>query len=407
MTAPGPGASARRSGAAAEISAFIACAVLPVAMVLANRSSVVVVALAALVALAGLITQERATDLSCAAISVLRHPVGLSITAFVAYFGLSLGWTTFPAPATAAYGEFAAGVAATVLLGLAWSVDPPARAGRFLAIGVIAAALLAIIDLRTGMGIRHLLGIRPNSFVLNRSLVTLVILVWPMLLLVGPQDRILAALAVLATVAAILHSESGAALVGMLVACLAAVFARIAPRVLAVVMAAGALLALLASPWIGPLADTILPANLHAALDGMHSQDRIDIWRSFGAAVEQRFWFGSGFNASARMADDPVAALVPEAQRVLLGAGHPHNALLQVWVEGGVMAALLLAVAICAVAAHLLAMPVRCVRFALPFAAGALFIAAVSHGAWQGWWIAIVGLAVALIAQDGRRDAHG
>ncbi len=149
---------------------------------------------------------------------------------------------------------------------------------------------------------------------------------------------------------------------------------------------------------IGRLADAALPPALHETLADSHSRDRVDIWQSFGEAIRARPLQGSGFGASAALRTHPVAAEVSAPRRVLLDVGHPHSAPVQVWTETGAIGALLLLVAGLGCLWRLRGLGPHELAPRLAVFASAFCIACVGHGAWQGWWIAILAAAIVWFA---------
>lgn len=386
-----------------SLSGVIAGLVLPVAMVAANRSAPLMAGLAAVVALAGVLFSGNARALlsrpgRLARLAAAGAASLLSLAAF------SVLWAHDRAASAFSFGEAAVSVAPAVLLLLAWRVMLPARLGLMLACGLLLAGLLTIADLSTGMAYRRPLGIRPDLYVVNRSVMTQAVLIWPMVMLLSGRARAFGLLAGLAVAVAVFRSESTSAQLGLLAGLAGYGLARLAPRLGIIAATGGAMLLLVLAPWIGRILNALVPASIHAALARSHSGARVDIWQSFGAAVAERPWFGSGFNASARMAADPLVGEVAEPLRALLGAGHPHNAFLQVWVDLGLAGALMVAGLFIVTARALVHAPPAIRPAAVALAATVLAIAAVSHGAWQGWWLASVGVALAItLATGGRR----
>ena len=86
----------------------------------------------------------------------------------------------------------------------------------------------------------------------------------------------------------------------------------------------------------------------------------------------------------------PVSAAVPAEHRTLLGVGHPHDMPLQAWAETGAVGAGILALAGLLLLARLRRLPAREMAPRLALFAGAFAISVVGHGAWQGWWIAVL-----------------
>ena len=369
--------------------------VLPLAMFLANRSAAFVLVVAALLALAGLWQAGRLGDLG-RLLAWPWPPAALVGAAFVGLAALSLGWSVFPKSGAFGLGEFCIPLAAAITLGLAWRIAPPRHVGLLLAGGLALAAMASMADLATGMAFRKALGIRPQLFVLNRTVVAQLVLLWPMLALIGRRYRAVGWATAALVAAAMFVSESGSAKLGVLAGATVMAIAIYAPRLATGGVAIGTTLLLLIQPWLGRLVAAVMPARVNAAMADAHSNDRINIWSSFGAAVEQHPLVGSGFNASARMADNPLVQRVPEPLREMLGAGHPHNSFLQIWVDLGAVGAIL-AIALVLLACLTIYQMSQAARpYAAGLAASVLSIAAVSHGAWQAWWIACVGAAVVL-----------
>jgi O-antigen ligase len=236
---------------------------------------------------------------------------------------------------------------------------------------------------------------RWNTFIFNRSALTLLVLAPPLLGLVSHPERRWRAAALAGILAfTVLYSESGAAALGLLVGSGAYLVARWSRR-LALALAAAALVGAVASaPVAGELFARAIPPAAHARLAETNSQARVDIWRSFGAAVRQAPWTGSGFGPGAAFAVTPAAQRVDPSFRGLLSVGHTHNAALQIWAELGAVGALLGLLVLCLVLRALARLPEG--RFAPRFAlmAAVTAVAVVGHGAWQGWWAAAIGAAV-------------
>lgn len=78
----------------------------------------------------------------------------------------------------------------------------------------------------------------------------------------------------------------------------------------------------------------------------------------------------------------------------MLAIGHPHDAFLQIWVELGAVGAALAALVIATMMralAHLRGLRLAASLGLVASAAGVMFV---GHGAWQGWWVAVLGAAI-------------
>ncbi|MBB4015546.1 O-antigen ligase [Chelatococcus caeni] len=380
-----------------ELASLVMLALLPLAMALANRSAPLVVGVAAVLALlAALAEPQGRMRLFLASRAMARAPAFLAVSAFVAYAAASMAWSVLPRASLFTFGEallpaFAAAVAAILL-----PRRVPGAVTALAAAAFVVACLLVVGDLATGLAVRQELGLRATGgFVFNRSIITLLMLAWPLGLLWCEGGRRLFAGAALAALLLVLAvGESGAALMGAL--CGAGVFAvaLLSRRVAIALVTAGLLACLVVAPFKGSLTMQ-LPASFVAVVQQRgHAVERIALWRSFEEVVWRRPLLGTGFGASPRLADDAVAQEVPEDLREMLAIGHPHDAFLQIWVELGAVGAALAALVIATMMRALAHLQGLRLAASLALVASAAGVMLVGHGAWQGWWIAAVGAAV-------------
>lgn len=119
---------------------------------------------------------------------------------------------------------------------------------------------------------------------------------------------------------------------------------------------------------------------------------RVEIWSRVFELIGARPWIGYGFDSARLVAQGPGVTFL-----------HPHNGLLQVWLElGAVGVALLLGWAAAALWSYLKAPrdPRSLATCAATITAMSVFWL-VSFGIWQGWWLAALGLTLAaLILSD-------
>lgn len=378
----------------------IVLAAVPLAMAAANRSSPVVVGLAGLLFLAaGLIADARATRATL--LAPLRSPLGLACLAFLGWCGLSLAWSPFPALSLRTASEFLpALLGAYCVAGLAPGRMP--RWGPALAAWLLGAACLYIVvDLAADLPVQRATGARVAYFIFNRPLLTILLIAGPLAAVLDRRGRRLGALAVLALGAvAILRSISGAAAMGLGAGAAMALVAGLLPRRAGLALAGSALaLALILAPVEGDLLNRMMPEAVHERLVQSSSRARVAIARSFGAAVAADPWRGAGYGVSARFAEVPVAGRLEPEFRTMLAVGHPHNSFLQVWAELGLVGAALAGAALFLMLQRLarLGRPDRVA--ALGLVAAATAVAFVEHGAWQGWWVAGLGAAIAWLRE--------
>jgi O-antigen ligase len=169
------------------------------------------------------------------------------------------------------------------------------------------------------------------------------------------------------------------------------------PRFAPWFVAACCVLALVAAPWLPLFLPSILPASvgdsLSAALVNAHAQERLLIWKAFAFLARSAPPEGLGVGATRIGEALPLAASVPAELRHELHWGHPHSLGLQTWIELGWPGVVLVGVLIVVVAMALTRRDRRDAAFGAALLATIFAIASVSHGAWQGWWIALVAFA--------------
>lgn len=379
----------------------------PVAMWLANRSSPLMLALAAAALLSAALLSDGRSALLHRARSALTSPVGLSLALFLIWALVSVAWSHRVAPALAMWGELVLPLACGVAIMISRQLKPDLLFARALALALIAASLLMLLELWLGLDARIALGLGKainRTDVFNRPVLTCLILaavVLPLLWTPSPtqrRDRLLAVVTALAVAGAIVVSESGAAKLGLII--LAATWGAtlLLPRLMLAAVTLGFLATMLTAPVIGELVDAVMPASLHQKLEDAHSRARVDIWLSFGEAARARPVTGSGFGASTTLDRHPVAQAVSAPHREMLAVGHPHSAAVQAWVETGAIGALLLTIAGLGFLVRMRRLSPADLAPRLALFAATFAIASVGHGAWQGWWIAALTMAAMLFS---------
>lgn len=387
---------------------------MPLAMWLANRSAPLVFGLAAGCFVAAAIVAEGWRPSLSRLLGYLRGPVGLGLAAFVAWSLVTLAWSHRPLAGLGAWGELVLPLACGLAIAASGRFRPSIAADRALALALMAAAALMMAELASDLSLRIMLGIgKQQGFIFNRPALTCLMLtaaVLPGLLRPGaaPRDRLLAGLVLLSFAAFAFASESGAATFGFAIMVVTWFAALVVPRLTLAVVALGVAATIGLSPVTGRLVDAALPPVLHERLARSHSRERVDIWLSFGEAILAQPLFGSGFATSSTLDRHPVALEVAPPHRPMLAVGHPHSAPMQAWVETGAVGAALLAFAGLSFLYRLRHLPARDLAPRLALTASAFGIASVAHGAWQGWWIAVLAAAaIWLWAGAARQERDG
>jgi O-antigen ligase len=314
-------------------------------------------------------------------------------------------WSITPAASAARAGLLVLEIGCAAML----AKSLPARALPALAASIAFAAALILGELLAGGPLTQALrGMPPEAVAAALSNgTTVVVLLMPpaAAFLWRTRHRAAAAGLVVLVAAAALAGHQLAAQAGLLGGLAGAAAALLLPGAIraGAAMAAGVILAM---PLVLPLPLALACRAVAIKLSITH---RIHIWNFAEAMRRQRPWLGWGLETTRAIpggrahADlwTPCGVPVPPAEHLpateLLPL-HTHNGAIQVWLELGPAGAL----AVCALLlalAWLARAPDRAGRAAQAATlAGAVVIALVSYGAWQGWWVATLALAVAACA---------
>lgn len=316
--------------------------------------------------------------------------------------------------------KFLGGVAAGwVLFGLACRLDNQDAQGvyRALVAGLALNFGILAIDIATRGKISRLLvgmdyGSRREIFWFSRDVVVLVLLSWPLALMAWARGKpLLAAAPFMGTIAAAAYighdTALWATLTGLAAALAVNFLGRWAARAIGLAAASG----ILAAPF---LVRTLFdPLRLGETMPFLPNSavHRVYIWNFAYERISDHPWLGWGMDASPDVpggmevvrVSDPVHTWGFLGQLMPL---HPHNMPLQIWLELGMVGAVLTAI-LTGLILWRAVTPARPRESAAmitgQFTATIVFMAA-SFGAWQSWWHGAVWIAATLMALAARPD---
>lgn len=361
-----------------------------------------------------------------------RPPVRLAVAllAFIAYAGLTAAWSITPVRTLEAVPPIIGILlAATIVIATAAGLDEHTRAWvqRRIVIGGAVGLILIVFEvLSDGLltrTARRIVGspVPPASDTilgLNSAISIAAIFGWAWVMALRQRhSRIAAYGGAAAVVAVLILAKSDTPLTAYMIGAATYLLARwwpmSAPKVIAAILIVGAL----AAPLIPAVLPNPLTESRKISFLSNSALHRILIWKTAAERIQERPLLGYGFDTSRALypqsarvpvimrADDPPRAYDLNFEPIPL---HPHNMMLQVWLETGLVGAILVLGALLAVVAAVAQsrwqVPERAVCYG--FFATALFIALISFGAWQAWWLSGLWLAAALmVASLGRRHA--
>lgn len=242
--------------------------------------------------------------------------------------------------------------------------------------------------------------------IMNRGATGLAMLVWPVAALLsrGRAGR-WALLLPPGLFVVLLFLDSAAALLGLalggLIALVAWRHARLGQLVLAAVVVVTFGTAPFAARWFQD-------GDLQQAHGFDSARHRMEIWSFSAERIADKPLFGWGFDSAHDMVGAGIVPSDPELGTAM--PGHPHNAVLQIWLElGGVGAAIALALLLVVIRRLDRLPPLEFATAQASFMTS-FTIALVSYGIWQHQWIGMLlaaALMVILIRGPTRERAAG
>lgn len=372
---------------------------LPVVMVFANRATAAILAFACSLMLVARVLELRRNDLFSVARSAIFRPVGLL---FLAFFLLALA--SIPRTVHAQFhlwrlGEAFVPVVTTMLLLLILPARNLLLSFRLLAFGLLLASALVFAEIIQPGLMRRFFGLREEVFRLNRALVTLVMLL-PVLGILAEtrRERLIALLVSAVVVVAAFRSDSATSALAALVLGIVSVLAWLSWKWISRLVLSGTLLVIASAPFHSLILTMMIPDWLHERLRSASSAIRVKIYNAFESAIAAAPFFGSGFNTASRYKDEPGFQRIPPDLQSYVEFGHPHNAAVQLWLEMGLVGAAIVCALLVFAFRAIQGLPAPMRPLALGFWAAVVAVAIVSHGAWQAWWLALVGIGIVLFS---------
>ena len=348
----------------------------------------------------------------------LHRPLMWILAALVIWAGASTIWSITPDRSMSQAFElflFAAGL--TILLSTARNLDEARRAAleKFLMVGFTLGLLFVLFELATSGFVHAALNgfLAPdgtdltramNLFELNRASSVISMLVWVAIIPVWRRfGWIGAAVIVLVSGFAISQLQPGSPFLTIVAGAAMFAIAWFLPRLAMTALLVAIAIGLLMIPFIPDLQPVLTDLIRSLGLSEFSLHHRMEIWQFASEHAISRPFAGWGLDSS-RLIGVGQFVTVDDAPNIAVRAVdilplHPHNALLQAWLELGVLGALILgalfASVVVAIRRHV---PGRLERAAAYATFTAAFInAELSFGIWQGWWISCLALLAILL----------
>lgn len=400
------------------LTSLVLLAALPAIMTFARTSPPLIAAIIALLLGIGAWLDGNWSSMGRQLRGFAVGPAGVLLIAGLVFMGLSLFWTPAPDRALRHLLQLSGSM---LVIGILLTNVPWRHKKKFhvlLPLGLALAALLVVVHFAWSGAINTLLGAPLDGFYLNRTAVALALFTPIVLIVLWRSGNVLAAgtLGLLA-LAGIWTSDSWSAKLASLVAAGCLPLSLLAPRRFHRLASVTVLATLLTAPlYVGHL-NNLIPQSVHEAVGYSSLTIRGEIWREYAGLVWQRPLLGFGLEASNVIQRTDVVAGFSDARIGFLSFGHPHNAVLQIWFEFGLVGALIAASLLGVLFQRMTRLQDWQLSIATTTSLGVYAVACVSHGAWQAWWICLVGLLAfafmlqinclnELEAQDREADKH-
>lgn len=270
---------------------------------------------------------------------------------------------------------------------------------RYFLIAFAAAALLLIEELLLHHPLYHLVkGIpfdkKVLSSIVNHGAVVLSLLFWPFLYLkIKAQKTALgAAVGICFFIILALFGKSETALASFAAGAVVFTCAFYLPRLTFWAALVTTMLIALLAPWIYPLAFGYFAEPL-SAWQSASAGERLDIWNAVALYALDRPLQGFGMEASRHIKDFNFSGLYNKRNFII----HPHNNILQLWIEFGVTGALWAAGFLALVLCRLRKLAGLEYAISMACFAACFTVALVGYGLWQSWWPGAVFLTAATL----------
>ncbi len=376
----------------ATLAAVTLGALLPMVMVVANKSAPATLGLAALLANLAAYVGGYGPVLWLRYKAMVLHRTTSIVVCFILISILSIVWSIDPALSRRGLIEAMPEALFALALAAAWPLTASPRDFRWLVVGLIGAAALIVFEHRLGMPLHALIRARGEAWDLKRSAIPPLLLLWPALAYaLTRKKRALAAALLCAVVIGIVVSHSGSPGFALIAAAGFGLIARFAPRSALGAVAAGVVLLICLAPWTGTLASRYLPPGVETALAEEHAAHRIRIWLAFEERAQDRWLTGHGFDTSFKVSQAPLLdGSMPAADNPDMRDSHPHNIFLELWVELGLIGAIAGLGVGTWLFTELGAMEPRLMAPRLALLVSVVGVGLVGLSAWQPWWLATI-----------------
>ncbi len=124
-----------------------------------------------------------------------------------------------------------------------------------------------------------------------------------------------------------------------------------------------------------------------------HQMKRVEIWMQYRILSTEKPFFGWGGNADKYFGKLDLESAFAKRRSITLLPSHPHNFIMQIWVNYGAVGAVLFGWLFLSIGERIAQLPFRSRLLGSSFLTFTFIYSMSSHSAYQSWWLATVAIA--------------
>lgn len=150
------------------------------------------------------------------------------------------------------------------------------------------------------------------------------------------------------------------------------------------------------APWLAQAMFTLNPMEMEhkSWLGQAYAHERLEIWDAIARKILENPINGFGIESTRLIENLDTANKFMPLDHVL----HPHNFVLQIWIEFGLVGVIPTIMLISAILYYTMQLSNAPKRLCLSVFMAFMIIASISYGLWQGWWIGLFVILASLCA---------
>ncbi len=266
---------------------------------------------------------------------------------------------------------------------------------KFFPISIIIASILLLIETYFGYPIYHIVRNIPYDIIvapakINASVVAVSVLMWPAIYVAWQNKNLLVTSTIIIfTAIMVFSSDTQTAMLGFVLSCTAFLIAIKWPRFLLKIISILTIAGIMLSPWIAQILYNY-PPSIFVNWSSASAAPRMEVWDYVARYALNSPIYGWGIEATRNIDNFDSTKKFYQITKVT----HPHNFALQLWIELGVIGAILGSAFTYLFTKIILRLDIDKLKFLIASFVNILVINLFGYGMWQGW---LIGLELMLI----------